>query len=83
MRAADPSIIKALRRAHDWWDKLNADPYLSLSALARAEGVSDSYVDPVLRLAFLAPDIVDLICAGTQPVELDLARLMRTKLPPL
>ena len=34
-----------------------------------------------IQLAFLAPDIVEAILAGHQPVELTPRRLMRTELP--
>ena len=38
--------------------------------VAEAEGISDRYVGALMPLAFLAPDIVARILAGTQPVEL-------------
>jgi hypothetical protein len=38
--------------------------------IAKAEGVTVRYVRRLLPLAFLAPDIVAMVLAGTQPVHL-------------
>ena len=43
---------------------------------ARAR-VSESYATRILRLAYLAPDIVEAIVAGKQPQSLSLKRLLR------
>jgi len=43
--------------------------------IAKSEGVTDSYVTRVLRLAFLSPDIVQAIVEGRHPVELTADRL--------
>ena len=48
----------------------------SLEELAKAEKINSSYVSRVLRLTLLAPDIVEAILDGRQPVEMTLARLM-------
>lgn len=43
--------------------------YATLEDLAKAKGVESSYVSRVLRLTLLAPEIVDAILDGRQPVE--------------
>jgi hypothetical protein len=48
----------------------------TLEDLARAKGVPASYVSRVLRLTQLAPEIVDAILDGRQPVELQLDDLL-------
>ena len=50
---------------------------------AVAENLTGSYVTRVLRLAFLAPNIVEAIITGTQPVELTLDRILRGGTLPL
>ncbi len=41
----------------------------SLVEIAKAEGVTESYVGRLVPLGFLAPDIVESVLAGTQPVH--------------
>ena len=45
--------------------------------LAAAERINSSYVNRILRLTLLAPDIVEAILEGPQPVEMTLVALMR------
>ena len=52
------------------------DHGLTCRALAREHGVTSSYASRVIRLNFLAPDIVEAIIAGTQPVQLDAKTLL-------
>ena len=66
----DPALIKAVARAHKWFDDLLNGRARSLGDIAKTEGVSDRYISHLLPLAFLAPDIVEAILAGGQPVEL-------------
>jgi hypothetical protein len=42
----------------------------SVAEIAEREGVTDRYVRRLMRLAFLAPEIVEAIIAGNQPPEL-------------
>ncbi|WP_119461065.1 recombinase family protein [Rhodospirillaceae bacterium SYSU D60014] len=76
-RAPDPALIKAIARAQDWWHRLHSGEAGSLRDLATAEGIARSYIRRVLRVAFLAPDIVEAILDGRQPVELTAERLLR------
>ncbi len=71
------ALIKALTRAHAWKEKLFSGQTPSIQTIAKAEGVTPRYVGRILRLAFLAPDIVEAILDGYQPANLELARLMK------
>lgn len=73
----DPALIKAIVRAHKWFDDLRCGRARSLADIAKAEGVSDRYVGHLMPLAFLAPDIVAAILAGTQPVDLTAETLIK------
>ena len=61
----DTTLVKALARAWRWQRLLDRGVYASVSEIAEAERISKSYVSRVLRLALLAPDIVEAILAGT------------------
>ena len=59
------------------------EPSLPLKEIAAEQGISGSYVTRLLRLAFLAPDIVTAILNGRHPPQLTANRLMDdTRLPP-
>jgi DNA invertase Pin-like site-specific DNA recombinase len=71
----DPALVKAIVRAHDWFQKMlkGATP----ESIARAENLTRSYVTRVVRLAFLAPDLVQAIVDGTAPKTLSADHLVQ------
>ena len=78
----DPVLVRVLVRAHAIRARLLEDPSLTLKEIAADEGVSSSYVTRLVRLAFLAPDIVTAILSGRHPPQLTANRLMDdTRLP--
>ncbi len=52
--------------------------YRSGGEIADAEGVTRSFVNRLLRLTLLAPDIVDAVLEGRQPKKMQLEELTRT-----
>lgn len=60
----DGTLIKALGRAWRWQKLLDDGVYASVSEIGDAENISKSYVSRILRLALLAPHIVEAIVAG-------------------
>ena len=80
--APDPGLIRLLLRAVAIQDRLKLNPDLTLQQIGKAEDVSPSYVTRLLRLSYLAPDIVAAIIDGHQPLELTANKLMGdTRLP--
>jgi hypothetical protein len=73
----DLSLLKAVARAHRWFDELSTGKARSLAAIAAREGVAVRYVGRVIRLAFLAPEIVESIVEGRQPTTLTAEALTR------
>ena len=71
----DLSLLKALARAHRWFDEIRTGRARSLVAIAAREG---RYVGRLIRLAFLAPDIVETIVGGRQPTTLTAEALTRS-----
>jgi hypothetical protein len=51
--------------------------YTSVSEIGHAQGISKSYVSRILRLALLAPDIIEAILTGNADQSLMLERLER------
>ena len=59
-------------RAFEWKEDLMAGRVSTMKALAQREGLARSYVMRVLRLSFLAPDLIEAILNGQQPPEFTL-----------
>jgi site-specific DNA recombinase len=66
----DAALLKAVARAHQWSEDLLMGRAQSVAEIAQREGVGERYVRRLMRLAFLAPEIVHAIVAGNQPPEL-------------
>jgi site-specific DNA recombinase len=78
----DKPLLRALVRAHRWFDLLRSGQAESIAAIAAAEQLTGAYVTRVLRLAFLSPDLVERILDGSHPPELTADRLtLRTDMP--
>jgi hypothetical protein len=75
----DSTLVKALARAWRWQRMLDDGIYTTVSDIGDAENISKSYVSRILRLALLAPDLVEEILAGRAdpPKLLMLDRLER------
>jgi hypothetical protein len=61
----DGTLVKALARAWRWQRMLDEGVYATVSESGDAENISKSYVSRILRLALLAPDIVEDILTGS------------------
>jgi hypothetical protein len=68
----DEALIRALARAHRWKRMLDDGTYGSAGELAEAEGLTRSFINRLLRLTLLAPDIVEVILDGRQPKGLQI-----------
>ena len=66
----DSTILKATARAHRWFDDLVSGRATSMAEIGQREGVGKRYVSRMIRLAFLAPAIIESIAEGRQPPEL-------------
>jgi site-specific DNA recombinase len=70
------SLIKAVARAHDWYERIMRGELRYRRSIAKLIGLDDRYVSRILRCAFLAPDIVDAILEGRQPPSLTVRDLV-------
>lgn len=61
----DPTLLRLVARARGWWSEVRTGE-IDGPTLARREGLTPSYFTRVLRLAFLAPSVVEVILAGSQ-----------------
>ena len=68
-------------RGRRWYEQLTTGERTSLRQIAEAEKLDERYVARVLYGALLAPDIIEKILQGRQPVRFTVKSLKR--LPPL
>jgi hypothetical protein len=72
----DSTMVKAIARAYRWRGMLEHEIYASITELAAAEKINQSYVCRVLRLTLLAPALVEAILDGRHPSRLQLRTLL-------
>jgi hypothetical protein len=68
-------LIKAIARAHGWYEKVVQGNPLDMRSLAQQVGLTERYVGKVFRCALLAPDIIESILEGRQPHDLNFEKL--------
>lgn len=73
----DNTMVKALARAFRWQALLENGTYGCIEDIARGEKIGASFVSRIVKLALLAPDIVETILEGKQPANVTLGDLMK------
>ncbi len=58
-RQQDPHILRALARAWEWRRKLETGEATTISDLAADAGLADRHVSRQIRLAYLAPTVIE------------------------
>ena len=76
-RRIDQALILSIARARSWLRALRQGEYADTTEIAQRFGLGDAHVRRLLRLAFLAPDIVESIIEGRQPRSLTVKLLLR------
>ena len=74
----DLDLITLVAKAKTWWEELRDGRIESQKKLATRENLDRGDVSRILKLAFLAPDIVRAVLAGEQPIDLTANTLMRS-----
>src|SRR5262245_43151045 len=78
----DTRLTKLLIKARRFNTALIGSDGVPFAALAKREGVSPSYFTRLVRLSYLAPDIVQAILEGRQPNDLTADQLLaHSRLP--
>ena len=78
----DPHVLKAIARAWSWRRKLESGAVGTISDIAQAEDISDRYVGRMLRLAYLAPAVLEKLLVRRVPPAVSIKDLaMAAELP--
>ena len=76
-RRIDNAMVKAIARAFRWQELLENGTYATITEIAEAEKINESYIGRVFRLTLLAPDLVEGIVNGSHSANVTLGKLMR------
>jgi site-specific DNA recombinase len=72
-----------ISQAHVWFDQLTSGESETVREISKKEKLHGCDVSRALRLAFLAPDIVEAIISGAHPVDLNTETLRNLETMPL
>jgi hypothetical protein len=66
-RAQDAHVLRAIARAWNWRRKLERGEASTLQDIAAVEKVTDRFVSRMMRLAYLAPDVLEKLLVHRIP----------------
>ena len=72
----DAHVLRAIARAWNWRRKLERGEASTIVDIANAEKVTDRFVSRMMRLAYLAPDVLEKLVIHRIPPALSLNDLM-------
>lgn len=73
--APNRTLIKAVIRAHAWRRMLESEHGLSVRELAARQRLNHRYINRLLPLAWLSPDVIEAILDGAHLPEISLDQL--------
>ncbi len=76
----DDILLNSVIKAHTWRHKLE-NSELSAREFSRKEKVDRGYMQRMMQLTYLAPDIIEAIMVGTQPNSLKLMDFLNSPIP--
>jgi len=71
------ALVITLARVHRWKRLIEEGRFASITDIARTVGLDPSFAARLMKLTFLAPDIVEAILAGNEPDGLSLTVLTK------
>jgi site-specific DNA recombinase len=74
--ACVPSLVKAVARANDWYERFVSGEFNSIGQLAQKCGLTRRYVRRILRCANLSPKITEALLSGKHSPNLTLKGIL-------
>ena len=75
-RVQDAHVLRAVARAWNWRRRLERGEASTLQDIATVETVTDRFVSRMMRLAYLAPDVLEKLLIHRSPPALSLNDLI-------
>ena len=73
----DETLIRVVQRSAEWWRLITEEEGWTIDKLSERASMPSCEVTRFLPLAFLAPDIVEAILHGKNPIDLNVERLKK------
>ena len=74
-RAQDPHVLRAIACAWGWRRKLESGEVATITDIAESEGVTLPFVSRSLRLAYLAPVVLQMLVTERRPCPISIEAL--------
>ena len=81
-RRQDPHVLRAIGRAWAWRRRLESGEVSTLAEIAKSEKVSEQFVSRNIRLAYLAPELIEQLVICRKPLPISVNALCDTALLP-
>jgi hypothetical protein len=72
-----PSLVKAIARARDWYERIVSGQITTMSQLAHESGLRRRYLRQILHCATLSPHITEALLLGKHQPHLTLKEILR------
>ena len=72
-----PSLVKAIARARDWYERIVSGDVSTIRQLAQKTRLSSTYVKRMMECATLSPQITEILLSGKHRPELTLQDLLQ------
>lgn len=76
----DEILLNAVVKAHSWRSRFE-NGNLSVREFAKKEKIDRGYMAKIMKITYLAPDIIEAIMMGTQPPSLKVTDLTNAPIP--
>jgi hypothetical protein len=74
----DPHVLKAIAKAWSWRRKLENGVAATIQDIADAEGVTPAFIRRTMKLAYLAPAVLERLLVQRVPIEASIREMTAT-----
>ena len=71
------SLVKAMARARDWYERIVSGEVSTVCQLAQQTGLSSTYVKRIMECAALSPQVTEMVLSGKHRPDLTLEELLK------
>jgi hypothetical protein len=73
-----PSLVKAIARARDWYERIAAGEITTMAQLSQESGLRRRYLRKILHCATLSPEITEALLLGKHQPNLTLKEILQS-----